>query len=532
MRALVGCAAVAAISFHSFEAAACGCFAAPVVTTTDPIVQAGERILFAQTGNQVTAYVQIQFKGDASDFGWLLPLPAVPDVKTGTDELFEVLDATTRPRFALTTTLNGACQPSRGVSFGCGSGAYLAGGRGEGQDAGVGPSPLVLQNTAGPYHYAVLKADSKAELLQWLSDNRYSVPVTSDEALKPYIRPGGYFLALKLRSGQTAGDLKPVVLTYTSDYPMIPLILTSATAVPNMGVQVFVLGEHRAVPRNFHHVELNLLKLEWSDAKNYAALVTQAVAEAPEKHAFVTEYAGSSQIARGQLTAAGRFGSRVVLENLSGARGFVDYLYEHGFTLRGTNDLSDGLMNVLATAIPVPASAPSRQEYYRSGDLTGVTIDPKKLSDDVWAAVAQPIIDADRLLDSKPTLTRMFTTLSPEDMTKDPVFGFNPSLPDVSNVHGATRVTGCQNVPTTFATERYSLPDESRLTETKRSEMPAAARVEQLPEEGAPVGVSEYMLDNALVATVGSKCAIADGAFMAALAAAWLILRRRKFEGR
>ena len=40
-------------------------------------VQAGERIIFAQDNGQVTAHIQIQYQGDAKDFGWLLPLPAV-----------------------------------------------------------------------------------------------------------------------------------------------------------------------------------------------------------------------------------------------------------------------------------------------------------------------------------------------------------------------------------------------------------------------------------------------------------------------
>jgi len=531
MRALVGCAAVAAVSLYGFEAAACGCFATSNTTTADPVIQAGERIVFAQDGNQVTAYIQIQFQGEASDFGWLVPLPAIPDVKVGTDELFEVLENTTRPRFLLTTTLNAQCRPSGPIlSCGCGGRALSAGaGGGEFADAGSTNNALVLQNTEGPYHYAVLKADSQAEMQTWLNDNRFFVPVTSDAALRPYIRPGGYFLALKLKSGQRTGDLRPIVLKYTSDYPMIPLILTSATAVPNMGVQVFVLGTHRAVPRNYHHLQLNLLKLDWNTAENYGALVTQAAAEAPEKHAFVTEYAGSSEVAHGQLNNGFRFGQRSTLEALTDARAFVQYLYQNGFTMRGTQDLSESLMNVLELRIPVPAGQ-SRQDYYRSAVPPTLQIDAVALAGEVWAVAAQPIIDADALLQSKPKLTRMFTTLSPEDMTKDPVFGFNPALPDVSNVHTATRTTGCKDVPTELDTEQHSLPDESRLTKEKLDAMPAALRVEQLPEEGDPVVVSEYMLDNALLVTMGTKCAIADGAFMVALAAAWLVLRRRKIS--
>lgn len=550
MRALAACA-VAAVSFHALEAAACGCFATST-TVTDPVIQAGERIVFATTGNTVTAYVQIKFQGDAANFGWLLPVPAVPNVKVGTDELFEVLDEGTRPSFALNTSIHPNCRPS-GPSFGCGASAVpLSGGAGGGSGAMTG-DPLVLRDTAGPYEYAVLKADSQAELQTWLADNRFFVPVTSDAALKPYIRPGAYFLALKLRSGKTTGDLRPVVLDYTSDYPMIPLILTSATAVPNMGVQVFVLGSARAIPRNYHHVELNLLKLNWTTAENYAALVTAAVAEAPEKHAFVTEYAGASDVADGKLLFDERlnlvrFGSKTELAGRPDPESFVQHLYQHGFTMRGTEDLSDAAMNLLEKQLPYPpglaAANVTRQQFFKALSFyllpstrqdhpewymgwPGVAFDAPVLADAIWADVAQPIIDASALIKSKPYVTRLFTTLSPEDMTKDPVFAFNASLPPVAAQQTAFRQTGCSGQPATFAASGYQVTDESLLTDEQKASMPAAARVELLAEEGQPTEVSRYDLDLMLTREMG-KCAVADGAFFAALGALWLLLRRRK----
>ena len=65
------------------SAIACGCFAPPDPSV--PIVQAGERILFAESSGQVTAYIQVQYSGKPGEFGWLLPLPAIPKTKAGTD---------------------------------------------------------------------------------------------------------------------------------------------------------------------------------------------------------------------------------------------------------------------------------------------------------------------------------------------------------------------------------------------------------------------------------------------------------------
>ena len=81
--------AVLAVLAWSRPAEACGCFAPP--EPAEPIVQAGERILFAVKNGVVTAHIQIQYAGEAKDFGWLLPLPAVPKVGVGSDELFTLL---------------------------------------------------------------------------------------------------------------------------------------------------------------------------------------------------------------------------------------------------------------------------------------------------------------------------------------------------------------------------------------------------------------------------------------------------------
>ena len=91
-----------------------------------------------------------------------------------------------------------------------------------------------------------------------------------------------------------------MVLRYKSDLPMIPIILTSVAATPNMGVQVWMLGAGRAIPRNFYHTVINDAQIDWLTAgRNYNDVIIKAVGEAEGKHAFVTEFAGSPQVMRG-----------------------------------------------------------------------------------------------------------------------------------------------------------------------------------------------------------------------------------------
>src|SRR5688572_15948338 len=184
------------------RADACGCFAPPDPTV--PVVQSAERILFGIDDGVVTAHVQIQYSGDAAEFAWLVPLPAVPSMSLGTDELFAQLVATTQPTYRV--------------------------GREYGPGCPIPPAPPPPAPGIGPYDYAVLDASSRQPMLDWLADNGFFVPAGTDDAVVPYIRDGAYFLALKLQSGQSTGDLQPVVLRYASALPMVPIVLTSVAA--------------------------------------------------------------------------------------------------------------------------------------------------------------------------------------------------------------------------------------------------------------------------------------------------------------
>src|SRR4051812_13766286 len=147
------------------DASACGCFTPPDPSV--PVVQAGERIAFAMDGGQGTAHIPIQYSGDAKEFGWLLPLPKIPTLELGTDELFNQLIATTQPKYKLNRVYEGNCSfdPSRfGGGFGGGPQAAPSANEGDVTGKGAeGPGVVVIQDSIGPYDYAVLRADSKDE---------------------------------------------------------------------------------------------------------------------------------------------------------------------------------------------------------------------------------------------------------------------------------------------------------------------------------------------------------------------------------
>jgi hypothetical protein len=446
--------------------------------------------------------------------------------------------------------ISGSCQR---LAIGCAFSPSLLGAESSGQRE---RDPVVVQGGLGPYEYAVLRADSQTEMLNWLRDNRYFVPAGTDAAVGPYINPGAYFLALKLRAGRSTGDLTPVVVTYASDLPMIPLILTSVGAVPDMGILVWVLGEARAIPRNFHHVQLNDARLDWFTGSNYRALVTAAVGEAPDRHAFVTEYAGSSELLRGKVASDGRYGTEAALASLTDPVDFVQYLFTNRFPLEtpglgipssaqppGRTLPPAGKVR-LAEVMPMPDrlraegvnedlfyEAIGRYVRYDRVDRPQVyasfptRIDAPALARKVHQQFVQPMEELDAQATRLPYLTRLFTTLSPQDMTRDPVFGFSRSLPEVSNRHTAQSTFTCDS--SSFVTEQGY--ETTRIDGSELSTLPAARVVEILHEEGPPT----IVVDNAAPLSVLSPrpqggCTVSvDPLGPGFLAVLWSLRRRR-----
>ena len=575
--ALSSSLAVAGASFfaHQPEADACGCFTPPDPSV--PIVQAGERIAFGVENGIVTSHIQIQYSGPAEEFGWLLPLPSVPELEVGTDELFAQLIQTTQPKYQLTAEYRGDCwfDPSRG-GFGGGAGGDPSAPTDDGESGGGG-NPLVLQDSVGPYDYAVLRADSKQPMLDWLEENRFFVPASTDEVVDPYIRPGAYFLALKLRKGNEVGDLQPVVVKYQSDLPMIPIVLTSVAADPDMGIMVWVLGTDRAIPRNYFHTMINDARVDWINfGANYVDIITDAVNEADEGQSFVTEYAGTSEIMKDVLDPDWRFGDLDELRALTDAENYVNYLNATGYPVQTnqppffTAQYTSQMLTILQRHLPVPAKLLEQLDeqglgandyyinisyylgYHRDEfpelytDLDTL-FDPVELTNELEERVVEPTRQAGELFRKHPYMTRMFTTLSPEEMIKDPVFSYNPELPDVSNDHAGRIIYYCVDerpqgqTPAKIITESgfvLRFPNGTDENPYTTLAMPDSHYQQVLREEGNPNVVTDNTAE--ILAALGEQdsggCSIGGGArgvLPLGLGLLGLVaLRRRRRQGR
>jgi hypothetical protein len=262
-------------------AAACG----GLFCQSTPVDQQAERIIFAvNKNNTITAYVQINYTGEAHDFSWVVPVPSVPKVDVAEIASFDEMSTLTSPVFIPPLMPGCAAIPMPAMAL-----ADTVGGSGGVQ--------VLASGTAGPYAYDVVTSSQPDELIMWLRKNKYRITEQMEPLIKVYTDEGLIFLAMKLQPNEGTQDIQPVVMTYKATDPMIPLRLTAVAANPNMNIITWILADKQAVPTNYAHPSLDTKNIRYSfgssDGTNYIQVVDQTV-DLYHGRAFITEYAGPS----------------------------------------------------------------------------------------------------------------------------------------------------------------------------------------------------------------------------------------------
>lgn len=471
-----------------------------------PVDQTGENILFILEPNQIEVHIQIQYDPDtnAQKFAWMVPMPAVPEFEVGSELLFQELLRATVPTYGLNTTFEfcGGATSTAGSGFPTsGDGGTDGGGSASAGETGGGVD-VVKHETVGAFEVVVLAGQSAPQLMQWLSDNGYQTIPEAQPILQQYLDEGNVVIALKLSHGEGLESIHPIVLRYPGADGCVPIRLTRIAAVDDMDIRVFALADGRAIPTNYRHVLVNPLKLDWLNfAANYKDVISQAVdAFKAEGHAFVTEFAGTSSVVNPFTFHSSGWNAEIFAG--MAPIGVIDELNQQGlascydaFFCQFNHPLIEGL---LATYLPVPqgldpaAFYSALSSYEAMIDLTAWG-DGGGFAKDMLVRVVQPAEHARLLVDTWPYLSRLYTTISPNEMTEDPLFLFNPQLPDVPNNRIASRFIRCDSYST------VTLPDGREVNlgpgaswPSFQDEMPWEEDVEQLP----PMGMPQPLIDN------------------------------------
>jgi hypothetical protein len=499
------------------DASACGGTFCDLGPQAMPVDQTGENILFVIDGSTTEAHIQIQYDPNtAAKFAWVVPVLSLPTFAVGSDPLFDnVLSATV---------------PTYGYSYSyddCGNGtspsttaASTAGGDSGADEStgGTGGPDIVLQQTVGAFEITVLQGGTAQEVIDWLDANEYAQDPEAEPIFAEYLAENYLFAAFKLQNGADLDEIHPIVLRFDNDEACVPLRLTRIAAVEDMDVRAFFLADARVVPQNYKHVLVNPLRLDWPNlAANYKEIITLAVdAFEADGKAFVTEYAGPSS----RVSIEGIFSDAWDASVFVGMApvDVVDALVGQGLMTcyggGGSDSGGDGteceyehalLRGLLQTWLPVPDGLDEITFYgclscfQDQIDLVAWG-DGSGFSADMQTRIVDPGAHAAQLLATYPTLTRMYTTISPAEMTADPFFWANPDLPPVDLTNAiATRRILCNGDAV------WTLPDGHEVYVPQdgpwpdfSDEMPWVEEIAEMPQAGAPM----TLVDNrALIVT-------------------------------
>lgn len=175
-----------------------------------------QRAVIWQEGNSETLILSFEFKGDAKDFGWVVPTPTQPQVSKSSDELFTSLAKLTTPEIDQVEAVPLMMAPNTLL-----------------EDKGVA---VVEAKEVGIYKTSILKASDQEALYNWLKENGYQYPEQGKYILDEYIQKGWFFTACQVRpeaaSELTAEQLRgghatPLKLKFASDKIIYPLKISS-----------------------------------------------------------------------------------------------------------------------------------------------------------------------------------------------------------------------------------------------------------------------------------------------------------------
>jgi MYXO-CTERM domain-containing protein len=519
--ALLSCLAVVAtagtVLLSPSDAAACGgTFCDGGSPQPMPVDQSGENILFVIDDGYIEAHIQIQYEGDPEKFGWVIPLTQTPDdLAPGSEALFDNLLAGSVPQYGFNIQRD-QCNFDNGQGL-TGTGAAPDGGFGDeggtgaGDDGGSEGPQILIQETVGSFEITVLTATTAEDVVTWLDENGYQQDEESVPILQQYLDENHVFAAVKLTDGAGLGEIHPIVLRFASDEPCVPLRLTRIAAVEDMEVRTFFLSRARVAPRNYRHVLVNPLKIDWpNQATNYKEAITLAVdAESADGRAFVTEYAGPSNV----VLPTGVFDERWNAEAFRTIAP-VDAMSEimnQGFWSCGwdPNELIDvcGFQHPLVQQLMMqylpPPTDVAPEVFYDCTSCYEDLIDLEAWNGDAFADALQTLViepgqKAAEALATHPYLTRMYTTISPAEMTEDPMFHQTTMLEDVTNLRQATQRILCngdsiwtlpdgREVYLPAGAPWPSFDDVDAGIENEPAEMPMAERIAEIPAVGAPM---------------------------------------------
>ena len=205
-----------------------GCFASSTMTPTaesccavfpsgKPVVNADQSVIIIWDAATKTQHFirRASFKSEASDFGFLIPSPAKPELEESGNEAFPSLQKLTEPDRIKRD------RPRSKPGCGCGDKSTMPGPK-----AASDVKVLEEKDVAG-YRATVLETKSADDLVAWLRDNGFAYSPEVAAWAKPYVENGWKITALKVAKGKDNPEAKSVQasalrMSFKTERPLFP----------------------------------------------------------------------------------------------------------------------------------------------------------------------------------------------------------------------------------------------------------------------------------------------------------------------
>jgi MYXO-CTERM domain-containing protein len=345
-----------------------------------------------------------------------------------------------------------------------------------------------------------LQGGTAAEVIDFLDANDYAQDPDAEPILQEYLDEGFLFAAVKLSAGADVEEIHPLMFRFVGDEPCVPIRLTRIAAEDDMAIRTYFLGQQRWAPSNYAHVVLNPLAYNWqlSNPNRYLELLSMAVDEAGGR-AFATEYAGpSSVVPDGTIYSPSWDETAFIGVDPITAIAIIDE----------QNLNTHPLIRALLLEFIPPPDGENPLFFWNNIEDFADQIDQNAWDDVAFAAalverIIDPGLHAVDLLDTWPKLTRLNTTMSPGEMTVDPIFHATADLPDVDNVAVTTSEQvlcgGDRIYHVNVEGDEMPVCVPEAATYPGWVDMPWTLRIEQIPMVGPP----QVATDNTLA--IGSS---------------------------
>jgi len=168
-----------------------------------------------------TFIIRPGYRGNADEFGMLVPFPTPPAIRKVPDAVFQHLAAAVDPPEVQVDLRPRPKAYFFGGGMGGGGGGF---GGGFGGSLGFQPEPdavrVIREEAVGMYEVVVLQAGSAAALKKWMQTHKYRFPDGMEPVCQEYVQRRWCFVAVRTRVGSRKSvDPKPGMRSVNSQLP-------------------------------------------------------------------------------------------------------------------------------------------------------------------------------------------------------------------------------------------------------------------------------------------------------------------------